>query len=92
MNTCKVSNGLQLVIMLPISWAWLALVPMDKQRVTILYTFKGSIINVISSQCYILGNVVPLTNEFHALVILFKITPTEKKTRLNYFTSQERVN
>jgi len=76
MNTYKVSNGLQLVIMLPISWAWLALVPMDKQQVTILYMFKGSIINVISYQYYILGNVVLLTNAFHALVILFKITPT----------------
>jgi len=73
MNTCKVSNGLQLVIMLPISWAWLALVPMDKQRVTILYMFKGLIINVISYQCYILGNVALLTNVFHALIILLKL-------------------
>jgi len=81
MNTYKVSNGLQLVIMLSISWAWLAFVLMDKQQVTILYMFKGSINNVISYQCYILRNVVLLTNAFHALAILFKITHTEKKTR-----------
>ena len=84
MNTCKVSNGLQLVITLSISWAWFASVPTDKQQVTILKLFRGLIINVISCQCYTLGNVVLLTNALHALIILLK-SYLQKRNPINLF-------
>jgi hypothetical protein len=54
----------------------------------VLQMFRNLIIHLISYQCYTLRNLVPLTNAFHTLFILFKIRPTEKKP-VHFFLFEE---